>query len=190
MRLNFSETYATRGVHGEITSYVFIDPTQKNYYRVPDRHGFKFAVSFSDASKHDMHYPVVFEDLTTSDGSSLERISYAEVPAPIKRKLVAWLKVQSEPAAGPAGVPANPIADWPKTTGRTSGPARKTGSDRIKEELVEAHPDTTTSGWKRISRTKKMDGIHRGFRYTDTRSVHTIEKPDGTITIMGKGDPA
>lgn len=174
--MNLSDTYVIRNSDNEISDYVFIDPTRKDYYRVPDRHGYETAVSFSVTGKPDMNHPVVFDDLTTSSGEQLEKISYGEVPAPIKRRLVAWLKVQPQPAAGPAGTPANPIAG-------PAEPRKSAGSNRIKEALVAAHPDTRSGDWKRRSRTKEDDGIHRRFEHQDGRIIDTVEKQDGTIMI-------
>jgi len=108
--MNLSETYVIRDGNGQITDYVFIDPAQMTYYKKPDRNAYETAVSFSLNSKLDRNYPVVFDNLVTSSDERLEKIEYGDVPAPIKRKLVAWLKVQPQPAAGPAGAPRNPLA--------------------------------------------------------------------------------
>ena len=56
--MNLSDTYVIRNSDNEISDYVFIDPTRKDYYRVPDRHGYETAVSFSVTGKPDMNYPL------------------------------------------------------------------------------------------------------------------------------------
>ena len=61
---------------------------------------------------------------------------------------------------------------------------KSTGSDHVKSELVLAHPDTRAADWKRRTRTKEVDGIHRRFEHADGRSVETIERPDGAVTIL------
>lgn len=176
--MNLSDTYVIRGKNGEISDYVFIDPSQKTYYKIPDRNGFESAVSFSVVSKISMNYPVVFEDLTTSHGEQLEKANYADVPPFIKRRLVTWLKFQTQPASGPAGVPKNLL---PGTSSKSG--SKSAGSDRIKDELVQAYPDTKPAEWKRRTRTKEADGIHRRFEHTDGRIINTIEDEDGAIRI-------
>lgn len=176
--MNLSDSYIIRK-DDEITDYVFIDPTRLTHYPKVGRDAYETAVSFSVSSKIDKNYPVVFTDLTTSSGEHLEKIAYADVPAPIKRRLVAWLKLQPPPAKGPAGAPANPLG------GRPSGSSGKnTGSDRIKDELVRSCPGTHPNDWKRRTRIKKEDGIHRRFEHADGRIIDTIETEDGTITIV------
>lgn len=176
--MNLSDTYVICGANGEITDYVFIDPSSRTHYQKVGRDGFDIAVSFSVASKIDKNYPVVFVDLTTSSGDRLEKIDYEEVPPLIKRRLGAWLKVQPQPAVGPSRTPAKSSHRSSSVTGSTA-----TSSDRIKDELVRAHPGTYAADWKRRTRTKKDDGVHRRFEHADGRIVDTIERQDGMVEI-------
>lgn len=88
------ETYVIRDIHDEITDYVFLDPSRTQHYRIPNKTGFAWAVSFSTRSKISMNYPVVFEDRTTSDGRTLHAVAREDVPPLIRRRLNAWLKMQ------------------------------------------------------------------------------------------------
>lgn len=182
--MKLTETHVIRR-DGEISDYVFIDPTERTHYPVPDRIGFTTAVSFSVSSRLSMNYPVVFDDHTTSSGERLEPIAFEEVPPAIKRKLTAWLRLQPEArlgmASGPAGTPVRHIH-----AAAHSGGAG--GSDRVKEELVRLHPGTRHAEWKRRSRSKSEDGVIRRFEHVDGRSVETIERPDGGIFVREGGD--
>lgn len=77
------------------TEYVFIDPRKKTHYAMHDRRGFSSAVSFwQGPSDFSSNYPVVFDDYTTSDGRTLEKISYEDVPAAIKARFTKWKRLQ------------------------------------------------------------------------------------------------
>lgn len=179
--MNLTETYVIKNGSGEITDYVFIDPSSKSWKRIPKRYAFDLAVSFSVHRKIDKNYPVVFDDMVTMHGERLLPLHYAAVPPPVKRRLVAWLKVQPGHAAGPGGVPEG------VSKARTAK-ASKTESDDIKEALVRLHPRTRAADWRRRSRKKEADGIHRLFEHVDGRTVMTVEKADGTIDIPEGAD--
>lgn len=63
------------------------------------------------------------------------------------------------------------------------------GSDRIKDELVRGHPGTRSADWKRRTRTKGPEGVHRRFEHADGRTVDTIERADGSIELVDTPAP-
>lgn len=78
--MSYDNTHVIKDATGVITDYVFLDGTDTEHYPIPNRNVYARAVSFSVSGGIKMNYPVVFDDLTTSDERTLIPIDRKDVP--------------------------------------------------------------------------------------------------------------